>query len=654
VLEASRNRNLVTNMSVQFGKCNFGGNPVEPHDLDRVRSMLAPHGPDAEGSFCKDNFGVIYHAFYTTKESRLENQPHVMPTGTVITCDGRLDNREELVGQFRGELSTRSTDISIFAAAYGRWGLDAFAKLIGDWAVSIWDARSRSLIFATDFVGTRHLYYSIDKDRVTWSTILDPLVLLAGKTFSLSEEYIAGWLSLFPASHLTPYVGIYSVTPSSFLLLQPRRHVLTKYWDFDPSKTIRYGSDFEYEEHFRTSFANAIRRRLRSDSPVLAELSGGMDSSSIVCMADAMIERGASETPRLDTISYFNDSEPNWNEHPYFTKVEQRRHRSGCHIEVGPQDYLGNVGQDCPFAAIPGSPTTNATPAAKLFSACVTAQGNRVLLSGIGGDEVLGGVPTPIPELQDLIVSANFRLLARQLKLWAVNKRSPWFHLLFEALGDFLPRIFVPTYPGGQPAFWLDQWFVERNQSALRGYRKRLTPFGPVPSFQGNLGTLNTLRRQLSCDISSSDPPCERRYPYLDRCLLEFLYAIPREQLVRPGQRRSLMRRAMRTIVPDEIIDRKRKAFIVRTPLAALPNEWAKVMGASDELSVSSLGIVNRTRLYAVLEYARQGREVPIGSWMRTLLLELWLAGLVGRGLVSAIQGETGKKGFRLSGDALA
>src|SRR5258706_9782976 len=171
-------------MSVQFGKCNFGGNPVEPHDLDRVRSMLAPHGPDAEGSFCKDNFGVIYRAFHTTKESRLENQPHVMPSGTVITCDGRLDNREELIGQLRGELSTRSTDISIFAAAYQRWGLDAFAKLIGDWAVSICDARSRSLIFATDFVGTRHLYYSIDKDQVTWSTILDPLVLLAGKTLS--------------------------------------------------------------------------------------------------------------------------------------------------------------------------------------------------------------------------------------------------------------------------------------------------------------------------------------------------------------------------------------------------------------------------------------------------------------------------------------
>ena len=71
-------------------------------------------------------------------------------------------------------------------------------------------------------------------------------------------------------------------------------------------------------------------------------------------------------------------------------------------------------------------------------------------------------------------------------------------------------------------------------------------------------------------------------------------------------------------------------------------------MGASRELSVSSLGIVNRTRLYAVLEDARQGREVPIGSWMRTLLLEHWLAGLVGRGLVVAIEDETGKNG---SGD---
>src|SRR5208283_4817668 len=98
----------------------------------------------------------------------------------------------------------------------------------------------RSLILAKDPIGTRHLYYSFDNNQVSWSTILDPLVRLAGKTLTLNEEYIAGWFSMFPAVHLTPCVGIHSVPSSSFVLLRPGRRTVSKYWDFDPSKTTRY------------------------------------------------------------------------------------------------------------------------------------------------------------------------------------------------------------------------------------------------------------------------------------------------------------------------------------------------------------------------------------------------------------------------------
>src|SRR5208283_2214711 len=136
--------------------------------------------------------------------------------------------------------------------------------------------RTQSLVLAKDFVGTRHLYYSFDEDQVTWSTVLDPLVLFSGKTFSLCEEYIAGWFSFFPAVHLTPYVGIHSVPPSSFVVLQHKKHTIRKYWDFDSGNSIRYGADGEYEEHFRTVFSDAVKCRLRSDNPILAELSGGM------------------------------------------------------------------------------------------------------------------------------------------------------------------------------------------------------------------------------------------------------------------------------------------------------------------------------------------------------------------------------------------
>jgi len=130
-----------------------------------------------------------------------------------VTWDGRLDNRADLIGELRDVLTNTMTDVSIVAAAFDHWGTNCLARLIGDWALSIWNPNNQSLLLAKDPIGTRHLYYSLQKDEVTWSTILDPLVQSTGKNFSLCEEYMAGWLSFFPAANLTPYVDIRSVLP---------------------------------------------------------------------------------------------------------------------------------------------------------------------------------------------------------------------------------------------------------------------------------------------------------------------------------------------------------------------------------------------------------------------------------------------------------
>jgi len=620
-------------MSVQFGRWNLDGKPVDRHYLEKVKSLLSPYGPDDTGSYSKGNINILYRAFHTTSESRRETQPHVTVSGAVLTWDGRLDNRTELVRQLREVVTLGATDVEIVAAAYEYWGSDCFAMLIGDWALSIWDPHAGSVILAKDPIGTRHLYYSFDNGQVTWSTTLDPLVLLAGKTFALCEEYIAGWLLFFPSAHLTPYVGIHSVPPSSSVLFRAGQHTISKYWDFDPGKRIRYRTDGEYEEHFRAVFGEAIRRRLRSDTPMLAELSGGMDSSSIVCMADTIIVHGAVETPRLDTISYYNDSEPNWNERPYFTMVEEARGRAGCHIDVGKQESFRFGFDSDGFVATP-SLGGRTNEAAKQFAACMASQGNRVLLSGIGGDEVTGGVPTPTPELGDLLARGHVKALAHQLKVWALNKRKPWFHLLLEAASGFCPRVLVGIPDHQRPAFWLDPRFVKRNRSALRGYEKRMKVFGPLPTFQENMSTLDGLRRQLSCEALGSEPPYEKRYPYLDRGLLEFMYAIPREQVVRPGQRRSLMRRALVGIVPDELLNRKRKAYVARSLAAVLIGSPSLVVMCQGMVA-ESLGIVNSMALANALQSACQGLNGPTLALIRTFTLERWLSRLVCAGLVA-------------------
>ena len=513
-------------MSAQFGRWNFDGKPVDRDYLERVTPLLHPYGPDDHGSYSKEDISILYRAFHTTRESRRETQPFATASGAILTWDGRLDNRDDLIRQLCGTVRD-ATDVEIVAAAYDYWSSDCFAMLIGDWALSIWEPRTRSLILAKDPIGTRHLYYSLDKDQVTWSTILDPLVLFAEKSFSLCEEYIAGWFSFFPAAHLTPYVGIQAAPASSYVLICAGNCTFTKYWDFDPSKRIRYKTDAEYEEHFRTVFAEAVRRRLRSDSPILAELSGGMDSSSIVCMADTIIAHGSAETPRLDTISYYDDSEPNWNERPYFTKVEEKRGRTGCHIDVSKQESFSVEMDTDRFAATPGSDTGPQSESSRQFAACMASQGNRVVLSGIGGDEVTGGVPTPTSELQDLIATGQFRMLARQLKVWSLNKRKPWFHLFFDAVRDFFPLDLFTLAEQKRPTPWLNKAFVKRNRAALLGYDTRLKFLGPLPTFQQNVATLEALQRQLACDPLPAAPCYEKRYPYLDRTLLEFMYLAP-------------------------------------------------------------------------------------------------------------------------------
>jgi asparagine synthase (glutamine-hydrolysing) len=545
----------------------------------------------------------------------------------IIVWDGRLDNREELLRDLQLRQSTESTDAAIVLAAYQRWGTDSFAKLIGDWALTIVDPCDRSAIFAKDPFGTRHLYYLLEDRRVTWSTLLDPLVLFAERSFALSEPYIAGWVSYFPDASLTPYKDIHSVPPCSLVRIRAGVCQIRRHWAFDPGKKVRYRSDVEYEEHFCGLFRQSVRRRLRSDTPVIAELSGGMDSSSIVCMADAVIGEEPTETPRLDTLSYYDDSEPNWDERPYFQEIEKKRGRIGCHIDLSSQEMFGIEIEPESFVATPGARLYRSS-VDKQTTAYMLSHGNRVVLSGIGGDELLGGVPTPIPELADLLSRAQLPTLADQLKLWSLRRRRPWIRLLFETLGEFLPRAVVRVPEDRRPAPWLQSSFVARHRAALKSFDSRLRLFGPLPSLQEALKTLDGVQKQLECFAVPSELPYEKRYPYLDRDLAEFLYAVPREQLVRPGQRRSLMRRALAGVVPDAILNRRRKASVARAPIVAISREWALLTEVSSRMVSEELGIVDGKGFLEALGKARRGQEVPIGVLIRTLDLEFWLRGL--------------------------
>jgi len=635
-------------MSVQFGRWNFEGQPPALDYIEKVSATLAPYGPDSNESYSQGGITILYRAFHTTKESHCEKQPCISRSGVVITWDGRLDNRADLISELRDSVTADSTDVAIVAAAYGRCGANCFGKLIGDWALSVWNPREQSVLLAKDPIGTKHLYYSFDDKQLSWSAILDPLVLFAGKPFNICEEYIAGWFAIpvFPAAHLTPYVGIHAVPPSSSVLLLPGKRTVSKYWDFDPVKRIRYGTDSEYEEHFRSALTTAVQRRLRSDRPVLAELSGGMDSSSIVCMADIVIARNAAECPRLDTISWFDDSydhlEPDSNELRWISKVEKKRGRAGFHISTGAlqqreatetgsrRSFQSEFDNDRLSATL--KPNKSLPEHSKRYAAHMKSQGHRVTLSGIGGDEATGsGVPTPTPELQDLLAGARFVTSARQLNAWAAKMRTKRLPLLWEAIqGFFSARV---DLPGSIP--WLRPDFVRHNRAAFSGYPFRVKFFGPLPSFQDHIDKLEANRRFVSHCVLDPELLREIRYPYYDRDFLEFMYAIPREQIVRVGQRRSLMKRALVGIVPEELIKRRRKMFIPPKPKKDSSTEWPSLLEIGERIKSSSIGIVDGDRFAEALQKARHNEDVPIESLKRTLTLESWLRHLATQELLT-------------------
>ena len=611
-------------MSVLFGIWNFDGKPSDPAYLRRVEMLLAPFAPDGVASIQRGNLALILGSFKTS--SRADGLRPIHFGGSKwMLWDGRIDNPADLA---RGALPARARpdDSEIVADLYERHGVDSFAQIVGDWAASVCCESEKTLLLAKDYLGTRPLFYRADKSEITWSSILEPLVLLSASRPRISESYLAGWITFFPEDHLTPYEGIYSVPPASYVEIRPGKVTTHRYANLAAVKTIRYTTDREYEEHFLHVFREAVKRRTDSSGPVLAELSGGMDSSSIVCMADTLLASGDAQTSRIDTVTYTDASEPSWDEMPLVSAVEAKRGRRGRHIELRLSELDTLEAQPPRFQAVPTT-LNSTTAAAEVFASLVAKEKYRVVLSGLGGDEMLGGVPTPVPELADLLARCHMYEFLRQSLRWAVAKKTPVVRLWRITMSEFLPRGVPSMSKASRRIPWFIKEFAARNRPYMGFSQPRLKLFSCRPSLQANLWALEILGRQFACTPLASRPAYEWRYPFTDRDLVEFCLAIPRGQLVRPHQRRSLMRRALAGLVPDEILERRRKAYVSRGLVNSLKNEWER-SSRNQQLFVEELGIVDRASLQTSIHDSEQGRDVAIIPLLRTLTVERWLRGM--------------------------
>jgi asparagine synthase (glutamine-hydrolysing) len=622
-------------MSVQAGIVRFDSAPVNLSMLEAIGKAISHCGPDGEASYQAHSIWMVYRPFHTTTESRCQQQPYLAASGTVFMFDGRVDNRDELEPLLAHGPGEMQSDVELVVACFENWGVNTFAKIIGDWALSIWNPASRTLILAKDYFGVCPLYYRIDKDQAMWCTHLAPLVQLSQRPLTLNDQYIAGYLASYPEPHLTPYREIYAVPPGGVVRICNGRTTTETHWAPNPTLQIRYKTDQDYEQHFLHLFRQAVRRRLRSDSPVLAELSGGFDSSSIVCMADDILanEGSSSLTHRLDTLSYYDPTEPRGDDQQYYPAVEKKRSRVGRHIDIS--KYGNSFSLEYPdFVPVPGFMGGNSMLATDVAEV-MRVQGNRVVLSGIGGDELLGGVPDPTPELADLLRTWHLRTFGRQLFAWSLAKRRPVTQLLFQAVLYLLPApLRAHLMREATPPAWVHKSFAARChwRRLHLGAAQKTSSY--LPSQRDYLRGMHVLRAILATGSFPAQLTQEVRYPFLDRTLIDFLLAIPKTQLLRPGDRRSLMRRALVGLVPDEILSRKTKAAAARSDMVAIASYQHELEALFLSPVSAHLGYIEPLVIRESLHRAGNGDAPLLIPLMSVIAVELWLRDVLQRRLV--------------------
>jgi asparagine synthase (glutamine-hydrolysing) len=612
-------------MSVIFGVQKSGSQVTTEDELRLLARSTQRFGPDGAHFFADNEVGIGFQAYHTHQRSKLERRPASDNLGNLLALDGRLDNHEELARLL--ELPAPTTpDSALMLAAFRRWGSNCFARFVGDWALALWSSVDKTLYLARDHAGTRTLYFQSAAQTVRWSTYLDTF-FANGESYSLSKEYAARFLSGQPIRNFTPYNGIRAVPPAHYLAIKDNRIVMEAHWCWSAKDKIYYASEADYDAHFLALFQQSVERRTGSGAPILAELSGGMDSTSIVCVSDAL-RRSQGMCPQdfLATVSYFDPTESTWNEEPYFSVVEKARGKEGHHIRVSFTDrtFLPCSGEDA-ATLLPGKDSASLgheMSMKELFD----EHGYRVVLSGLGGDEFLGGIPSPLPELADYLAQGDVQRLFEQALAWSLARRIPLSTHLQEAI-RFAWQLYMPArsrinFPG-----WLNpKLLAPATEPLYENFGSTVDRFTTLPSGLSNgHAWWSVLEALPNLNPRYLDRP-EYRFPFLDRDLVDFLFRVPRNQLIRPGQRRALMRRALAGVVPEEILGRRRKAFISRSPLIAFSQARQEIRNLlTDSIVVRYQLLSQRAAVDLIQTLTTPAIETTWPTVIRLLIFEIWL-----------------------------
>jgi asparagine synthase (glutamine-hydrolysing) len=622
-------------MSALSGICHWDGRAIDASQLRVMAAHCKPAGPDGGGVVAPmDGIAMQAHVLHFDRTSAAERQPYRFGPGSVLTWDGRLDNRDDLLVLLDHDLKDDVTDAALVAAAYNRWGVDCAQRLIGDWSFAIWDGAERRLVLARDYMGNRPLYYLEIPSGLAWSTSLDALADTYDRYSQPNDAYIAGKLTFGVRPEMTPFKGIFALR-AAHLLVTTRTSGLTirRYWTYEATR-IRFRHTFEYAEQMRTLLIDAVRVRLRSNRRVWAHLSGGWDSSSIVCIANALIRRRQVETPAVQPVSGVTSGSPESDETPFIEAVER-----WCGLTSVRRESVSRLPV---FDELLGSRRPYPHDMAKSLEAEVHTSGDRIVLSGELGDAVMiRGSRSLVSLLEALHEGHPIRFI--KLCLARAEKRQRSLPAVFKHLiltGYFsryqtsqVKRRLKTKLPDIAAHDQAAQFGLTRECFALASAERPEYPSAlefPIVK-RGMVETFYSVADSGALSNSDLAPGILRTYPYSHRPLVTFMLGVPQLAFWDPEFSRAGMRRAMTGILAPDILTRSSKC----RPEPAL-HRWQREW--RETFNPAALGAINQWRIVGhnyVLSSSieRAIAELALGKGpshflVTSLYLEAWLRSL--------------------------
>lgn len=629
--------------------CGIGGltlsprGPIRSEWLDAFLQDLAHRGPDDAGWVAFDRKGtragktteadlvgdslLIHRRLAILDLSDAGHQPMRTPDGRYwITFNGEIYNYVELREELKalGHTFHSQSDTEVLLAAYQRWGREALTRLIGMYAFAVLDRQRRTVLLARDCFGIKPLFYARWQEGLAFSSEIAPLLRLPGVSRNVHPQRLYDYLR----SGLTDHSG---ETLLAHIRQLPAAHVLEaslddphaltveRYWDLDRTKNL-HASFPEAAAQVRTLFLDSVRLHLRSDVPVGAALSGGVDSSAIVSAMRRM-------DPTLDihTFSYIAEdsrlSEERW--------VDVVTRAAGLHahkIHISPTDIWADMER---LIALQGEPfsTTSMYAQWRVFQAARSA-GIKVMLDGQGADELLAGYPNyRLSRLSTLLRAGRFQEALTLAKIMATGGAG-WTSILRAALRmtpSWVQTMARRTLSRNATPAWMNlNWFRDREVGEV-----------DVPPISGPRYLREDLYRTLTAtslpqllryeDRNSMAFSIESRVPFLTPALAQYLQALPEEYLLsRDGTNKAVFRAAMRGIVPDAVLDRKDKVGFPTPERNWLLSQASAVRRILTTDTSRGIGALDQEQMLADWDGMVQGtRSFDSRAW-RWVNLVLW------------------------------